>query len=140
MRKILTGILLISNFLMANETFTNTNKIENDKSFKDLMKWTFSSKNPKRVKIETSQDWKSLNKNSQDYAVWIGHATYLLNSSGITILTDPVFSKRASPVRFAGPKRLIPPAMSLEDLPKVDVITVSHNHYDHLDIASLKKL
>ena len=42
MRKILTGILLISNFLMANETFTNTNKIENDKSFKDLMKWTFS--------------------------------------------------------------------------------------------------
>ena len=140
MRKILTGILLVSNFLMANETFTNTNKIENDKSFKDLMKWTFSSKNPKRVKIETSQDWKSLNKNSQDYAVWIGHATYLLNSSGITILTDPVFSKRASPVRFAGPKRLIPPAMSLEDLPKVDVITVSHNHYDHLDIASLKKL
>jgi N-acyl-phosphatidylethanolamine-hydrolysing phospholipase D len=140
MRKILTGILLISNFLMANETFTNTNKIENDKSFKDLMKWTFSSKNPKRIKIETSQDWKSLNKNSQDYAVWIGHATYLLNSSGITILTDPVFSKRASPIRFAGPKRLIPPAMSLEDLPKVDVITVSHNHYDHLDIASLKKL
>jgi len=140
MRKILTGILLVSNFLMANETFTNTNKIENDKSFKDLMKWTFSSKNPKRVKIETSQDWKSLNKNSQDYAVWIGHATYLLNSGGITILTDPVFSKRASPVRFAGPKRLIPPAMSLEDLPKVDVITVSHNHYDHLDIASLKKL
>ena len=140
MRKILTGILLVSNFLMANQTFTNTNKIENDKSFKDLMKWTFSSKNPKRVKIETSLDWKALNQNSQDYAVWIGHATYLLNSSGITILTDPVFSKRASPVRFAGPKRLIPPAMSLEDLPKVDVITVSHNHYDHLDIASLKKL
>ena len=72
--------------------------------------------------------------------MWIGHATYLLNSGGITILTDPVFSKRASPVRFAGPKRLIPPAISLKDLPKIDVITVSHNHYDHLDIRSLKKL
>jgi N-acyl-phosphatidylethanolamine-hydrolysing phospholipase D len=63
-----------------------------------------------------------------------------LNSGGITILTDPVFSKRASPVRFAGPKRLIPPAIPLKELPKIDVITVSHNHYDHLDIASLKKL
>ena len=125
---------------MASDTFTNTNQISNDKSFKDLMKWTLSGKNPKRVKIETSDEWQSLNKDSKNYAVWIGHATYLLNSGGITILTDPVFSKRASPVRFAGPKRLIPPAISLKDLPKIDVITVSHNHYDHLDIRSLKKL
>ena len=134
------GFLLASNFIMASDIFTNTNQISNDKSFKDLMKWTLSGKNPKRVKIETSDEWQSLNKDSKNYAVWIGHATYLLNSGGITILTDPVFSNRASPVRFAGPKRLIPPAMSLKELPRIDVITVSHNHYDHLDILSLKKL
>ena len=134
------GFLLASNFIMASDIFTNTNQISNDKSFKDLMKWTLSGKNPKRVKIETSDEWQSLNKDSKNYAVWIGHATYLLNSGGITILTDPVFSNRASPVRFAGPKRLIPPAMSLKELPRIDLITVSHNHYDHLDILSLKKL
>ena len=140
MKKFLVGILFISNLLMASNAFVNTNNVAHDKSFQDFIKWTFSGKNPKRVKIETSQEWKSLDESSKDYAVWIGHATFLLNSGGINILTDPVFSKRASPIRFAGPKRLIPPAISLEELPKIDVITVSHNHYDHLDIASLKKL
>ena len=140
MRKILIGAFLVSNFLMANDTFTNTNNIQNNKSLKDLIKWTLSGQNPKRVKIEISDEWKAIASDSKGYAVWIGHATYLLNSGGITILTDPVFSKRASPVRFAGPKRLIPPAIPLKELPKIDVITVSHNHYDHLDIASLKKL
>ena len=55
-------------------------------------------------------------------------------------MTDPVFSKRASPFSLAGPKRLIAPAISLEELPRIDVVTVSHNHYDHLDIVSLKAL
>jgi L-ascorbate metabolism protein UlaG (beta-lactamase superfamily) len=72
--------------------------------------------------------------------VWIGHATYLINKDNLTILTDPVFSKRASPVRFAGPKRLIPPAIPIDKLPPIDVVTVSHNHYDHLDIRSLKAI
>ena len=55
-------------------------------------------------------------------------------------MTDPVFSKRASPFSIAGPKRLISPAISLKELPSIDIITVSHNHYDHLDIKSLKTL
>ena len=76
----------------------------------------------------------------ESYAVWIGHATYLINNGDINILTDPIFSKRASPIGFAGPKRMIPPVMSMKDLPKIDVVVVSHNHYDHLDIYSLKKL
>ena len=140
MNKLILTSLLSINITMASERFTNTNNIAYDKSFKDLMKWTFTSKNQKKVQIETSTQWQELDSNSKDYAVWIGHATYLINSGGISVLTDPVFSKRSSPLRFTGPKRLIPPAILLEELPKIDVITVSHNHYDHLDIVSLKKL
>ena len=74
------------------------------------------------------------------YITWIGHATFLIQWDGINILTDPMFSKRASPVSFAGPKRLIPPALSLEELPEINMIAVSHSHYDHLDAASINFL
>jgi N-acyl-phosphatidylethanolamine-hydrolysing phospholipase D len=73
-------------------------------------------------------------------ATWIGHATYLVQCNGVTVLTDPMFSDRASPIEFAGPKRFVPPAIPLQDLPFIDVVTVSHNHYDHLDYASVKFL
>ncbi len=68
------------------------------------------------------------------------YRAFLINVEGRNILTDPVFSNRSSPVRFAGPKRYIPPAIPLDKLPKIDVVTVSHNHYDHLDIRALKSL
>ena len=140
MKSCLLSILLISNFVMAEESFKNTNNTVHDKSLGEFLKWTFTRKNPERVQIETSDKWKNLDKNSKNYAVWIGHATYLVNNGDLTVLTDPVFSKRASPFPWFGPKRLIAPAILLGELPKIDVITVSHNHYDHLDIASLKKL
>ena len=68
-------------------------------------------------------------------ATWIGHATFLVQLHGFNILTDPVFSKRCSPVQFAGPARMVPPACSVEDLPPLDAVILSHNHYDHLDSA-----
>lgn len=127
---------------MSGETFSNTNQtsFDSERSFGDFLKWRVTRKEPKTVQIETSDQWKQLGEQSKNYAVWIGHSTYLLNNGDLTILTDPVFSKRASPFSWAGPKRLIAPAISLEELPDIDVITVSHNHYDHLDIASLKTL
>lgn len=70
----------------------------------------------------------------------IGHATLLIQTRGLNILTDPVFSDRASPVSFAGPKRVNPPALDVAGLPKIDVVLVSHSHYDHLDLASLSRL
>jgi N-acyl-phosphatidylethanolamine-hydrolysing phospholipase D len=73
-------------------------------------------------------------------ATWVGHATVLLQVDGLNVLTDPMWSRRASPVRFAGPKRLVPAAVKLEDLPPIDIVLVSHNHYDHLDKRTVKRL
>jgi len=71
---------------------------------------------------------------------WIGHASALVQASGLNVLTDPVFSKRVSPVSFAGPARAQPPGIALKDLPHIDVVVISHNHYDHLDRASVIRL
>tara|TARA_B100001765_G_scaffold215208_1_gene185967 strand:- start:1300 stop:2232 length:933 start_codon:yes stop_codon:yes gene_type:complete len=127
---------------MSEETFNNTNQttFDSERSLKEFLKWRFSRKEPEAVQIETSDQWKQLGEESKNYAVWIGHSTYLINTGRLTILTDPVFSKRASPFSWAGPKRLIAPAIPLKELPRIDVVTVSHNHYDHLDIVSLKAL
>ena len=72
--------------------------------------------------------------------IWIGQSTILLNHKGLTVLTDPQFSNRASPPFFAGPKRVTPTPFKIEDLPDIDVVLISHNHYDHLDRASIKDL
>jgi L-ascorbate metabolism protein UlaG (beta-lactamase superfamily) len=71
---------------------------------------------------------------------FVGHATFLIRTSGLTILTDPVWSDRASPVRWAGPERVTKPGVELDSLPAVDVVLISHNHYDHLDRKTLKAL
>ena len=71
---------------------------------------------------------------------WIGHATFLVQLPGVNVLTDPVFSRRASPVSFAGPARFTPAGMTVESLPPIDVVIQSHDHYDHLDSPSVKAL
>ncbi len=71
---------------------------------------------------------------------WIGHATALVQIGRTNVLTDPHFSERASPVQWAGPKRWQPPAVRLEELPRIDVVLISHNHYDHLDENSVRAL
>ena len=71
---------------------------------------------------------------------WIGHASTLIQAGGSNILTDPIFSERASPLGFAGPKRYLPPGLALAELPHIDAVVVSHNHYDHLDAASVTAL
>lgn len=71
---------------------------------------------------------------------YVGHASVLVQVAGINILTDPVWSERASPVPFAGPKRVREPGVAFEDLPPIDIVLVSHNHYDHLDTDTLAKL
>ena len=71
---------------------------------------------------------------------WLGHAAVLAQLGGINLLTDPVFSERASPLSWFGPARAQPPGLALEQLPHVELVLVSHNHYDHCDEASLRTL
>lgn len=71
---------------------------------------------------------------------FVNHATTLVQTSGVNVLTDPVWSERVSPVSFAGPKRVRPPGIRFEDLPPIDAVLVSHNHYDHLDVPTLRAL
>jgi N-acyl-phosphatidylethanolamine-hydrolysing phospholipase D len=76
----------------------------------------------------------------QPAMTWIGHATVLVQMGGLNVLTDPIFSERASPVSFAGPRRALPPGLALAQLPRIDAVVISHNHYDHLDEASVVAL
>ncbi|RXG93432.1 MBL fold metallo-hydrolase [Bradyrhizobium vignae] len=71
---------------------------------------------------------------------FVGHASWLIQAGGLNILIDPVWSMRVSPVAWAGPKRHNDPGIAFEKLPKIDVVLVSHGHYDHLDIATLSRL
>jgi L-ascorbate metabolism protein UlaG (beta-lactamase superfamily) len=71
---------------------------------------------------------------------YVGHASWLIQTLGLNILVDPVWSGRASPFAFAGPKRHNDPGIAFDKLPKIDIVLVSHGHYDHLDVATLSKL
>ena len=71
---------------------------------------------------------------------FINHATFLIQAGGVAILTDPVWSERVSPFRWAGPRRARPPGVAFDYLPDIDLVLLSHNHYDHLDLATLRKL
>lgn len=76
----------------------------------------------------------------EDQILWIGHSSFLLKHKGRAILMDPIFSKRASPLSFMGPKRVTPMPFSIKDLSPIDIVVISHNHYDHLDKRTIKKL
>ncbi len=108
-----------------------------------LMKWNFSGQRQKwpASTHPVYQDAPPTRVEGDALRVsYIGHASFLIQTQALNILIDPVFSTRASPVSFAGPKRVNPPGISIENLPPIDVVLVSHNHYDHLDLSSLKRL
>ncbi len=73
-------------------------------------------------------------------AAFVGHSTFVLRFAGGTVLTDPIFSDRCSPLSFAGPKRVRPPGIAFAALPPIDLVLVSHSHYDHMDLPTLRRL
>ena len=82
---------------------------------------------------------KSLKENeNKDYIFWIGHATFVIKLGDTTIITDPVFEKNMGPLIF-GPKRFVDPAIKLDELPKVDLFLLTHNHYDHLSTRTIQR-
>ena len=89
--------------------------------------------------VQSDARWLQANKEVST-ATWIGHATVLVQMRGVNILTDPIWSERASPFNFMGPQRKVPPALSYAQLPHIDVVIISHNHYDHLDKETVLKL
>ena len=81
-----------------------------------------------------------LEKPSQTRITWLGHSSFIIETSAKVILVDPMFSSTPSPVQWIGRKRYAPPFISLQDLPEIDVVLITHDHYDHLDYSSIKKL
>ncbi|WP_165855667.1 MBL fold metallo-hydrolase [Marinobacter sp. JSM 1782161] len=77
---------------------------------------------------------------AQPQLTWLGHASFLFQYEGLNVLTDPVLSDRASPFAFVGPRRYTPPALSVEQMPTIHRVLISHNHYDHLDEATVRRL
>jgi glyoxylase-like metal-dependent hydrolase (beta-lactamase superfamily II) len=71
---------------------------------------------------------------------WVGHSTLLVQLEGVNVLTDPQWSDRASPIGFAGPRRVTPPGVAFEALPPIHAVVISHDHYDHLDLPTVKRL
>ena len=115
-----------------------------DKPLSDFLRWQYERsrdglpKPPQTPTPVVQPDLVFIQANAraptmQPAITWVGHATMLVQADGLNVLTDPVFSNRASPVQFAGPRRAQPPGLAIDQLPPIDVVLISHNHYDHLD-------
>ncbi|MFD0915036.1 MBL fold metallo-hydrolase [Pseudahrensia aquimaris] len=113
------------------------------KGFVDLVKWQLGGGRKKWPSSYPSpfNDTPPKRVEGDDMRVsFVGHATVLVQTAGLNILTDPVWSKRASPFQWAGPARVNPPGIDFDNLPPIDAVLLSHNHYDHLDLITLSKL
>ncbi len=153
----LMGIVIMGMFLVAcssggyngpesdhfdGEQFHNQVRTH-DKTVMDLLKWRFNRDQPEDAWQQIEQKASvqvPVRNNHGVLATFINHATVLVQIGGKNILTDPVWSERVSPVSFIGPKRYHPPAINMDELPPIDAVVISHNHYDHLDLATLKQL
>ena len=131
---------------LPDETFRNP---EGSPKTDPNFKWSFKIFNkekkklnilvPKEHVIEKKKVLENLEKfQRDDYIAWIGHATFLIKLGDTTIITDPIFSKNAGPLIF-GPKRFTEPALKLNEIPKTDIFLLTHNHYDHQDMMTIRR-
>lgn len=125
--------------------FYNLDRIKDSKSrFSQFLKWQLTRnkiKWPSFIDDNVFPKLPQQNISANDiYITFINHSTFLIQGHHLNVLSDPIFSERASPLSWIGPKRVRAPGLTIEQLPKIDVVVISHNHYDHLDLPSLAKL
>ena len=159
MKKFIILIIIFFQYTSVNLAMTNkpyhhldNGKFRNPEGSpvrSENVKWSYSTFNKEKKKLDmTVPDEHVIKKNlvleklnsiqNNDYIGWIGHATFLIKLGNTTIITDPVFSKNAGPLIF-GPKRYTEPALNLNELPKIDLFLLTHNHYDHQDMRTIRK-
>lgn len=126
---------------------SNSNKFKNkyvqEKSLITVFKWLWSREKeqwPENIKNKKEDNVNVEIKDNEFALSFINHSTFLIQFNGINILTDPVYSERTSPVQWAGPKRVRKPGIKFKNLPQIDVVIISHNHYDHMDADTLQNL
>ena len=122
--------------------FFNPNKPMN-KGWLKVLQWRLSSSRvpwPSYSELALTDIPPQLVEGNRLRVSFVGQATVLLQTQGLNILTDPFFSNRASPLSWIGPKRVHPPGIRFRDLPPIDLVLISHNHYDHLDLATIKRV
>ncbi len=118
-------------------------------SFADFLRWRLGERRGRRLAPNPPRD--SLPRREPAIiapraapghraVTWVGHSTVLLQLGRLNVLTDPIWSERASPLRWIGPRRLMAPAVDFDALPAIDVVLLSHNHYDHLDAATVRRI
>ena len=132
----------------ANGRFYNPWPASAPAGFRDFLRWQVGRR--ARQEIVTGPAWPRFERAVPAFVprgaagalaiTWVGHSTVLLQIGSVNLLTDPIWSDRASPVRFAGPRRMVPPGVAIESLPPIDVVLLSHNHYDHLDDRTVRML
>lgn len=138
----------------TDDGFKNVYVEDNDKSFFDFLEMRFLGDEEwadhaslahqvpiQQVDIERLKAKSDMcSDTDRPLVTWLGHSMFLVQHKGLTLLTDPIFSERASPLSFAGPKRYVAHAMNYADLPSIDIVVISHNHYDHLDNDTIEQL
>ncbi|UTR08652.1 MBL fold metallo-hydrolase [Evansella sp. LMS18] len=121
--------------------YQNYDNVKNEQSFSDMLRWAKERRQKKKelsVHLPHSEQKQAeeLRENKEAFSLtWIGHATFLIQMDGLNILTDPVWAKR-----MGVQKRLTEPGLAQEELPEIDIVVISHGHYDHLDFRSIRKL
>lgn len=126
---------------MARKRYSNSNPAATTSTFKDMLRWQKERKEKRkdlsfRIGQADQKQQALLNSDHQELTItWIGHSTFLIQIDGLTIVTDPVWAKQMG---FS--RRMEEPGLSLDEIPPVDVVLLSHSHYDHLHVGSLRKL
>src|SRR5271154_950134 len=120
--------------------FYNPHHPNTDRGFRDLLRWKLKEKAAKWPRSVPAQQTIPDARVAGLRVTIVGHASVLIQAGGLNVLTDPVWSETASPLPFFGPRRVSAPGIAFEALPQIDAVLLSHNHYDHMDLPTLRRL